>query len=172
MFDTRFADENCFDRLERAFACGVSNWVPPGYDAMCRRPEPSRRTKLAHGTLDAPVGRHDYLSNFSEDFPILRPASAKGNPPPSVTIGTAWCKPDLPGEVESVSKDGPNNTDGTLGVEHEQDVIANYEQSKNVTVEVDRGCGCLEVSLPSSGGAVRETHGLNGDGASQTSPQQ
>ncbi|KAG8998966.1 hypothetical protein FRB93_013376 [Tulasnella sp. JGI-2019a] len=190
MFDTRFADENCFDRLERAFVCGVSKWVRPAYDTMCRRQEPLSanegrqlgwdryaaicciREQIAYGTLDAPVGRHDYLSNFSEDFPILRPTSAKSNLPPSVIIGTAGCEPDLPGEAESVSKDGPGNTDGTLRVKHEQDVIANYEQSKNVTVEVDRGCGCLEVSLPPSDGAVRETHGPNSDGASQTSPQQ
>ncbi|KAG8869223.1 hypothetical protein FRB97_001468, partial [Tulasnella sp. 331] len=89
VFDTKIAEEDPFNRLERAFAYAVPKWVQPAYDAICRRPESLSadegrrlgweryaaichiREDLARGTLDVPVGDYSHLMEFSEDSPAL-----------------------------------------------------------------------------------------------------
>ncbi|KAG8869222.1 hypothetical protein FRB97_001467 [Tulasnella sp. 331] len=89
VFDNRFPEENCFDRLERAFACAVPKWVRPAYDDICRRPESLSanegrrlgweryavicriREDLARGTLDVPFRNYDHLVDFSRLSPVL-----------------------------------------------------------------------------------------------------
>ncbi|KAG8854193.1 hypothetical protein FRB96_007749 [Tulasnella sp. 330] len=98
LFDTKFTDEDCFNRLERAFACAVPKWVRPAYDAICRRPQSLSanegrrlgwdryaaicriREDLARGTLRVPRGCHEYLMDFSEHSATLFVADIPEHP--------------------------------------------------------------------------------------------
>ncbi|KAG9032117.1 hypothetical protein FRB95_001894 [Tulasnella sp. JGI-2019a] len=192
VFDTRFVDEDCFDRLERAFAYGVSNWVRPAYDDMCRRPEPLTanegrqlgwdryavicciREQFAHGTLNAPKGSYGCLFDFSEDSPILQPSSVRSAFTLSPTDSTAGS--NFPDETESVPQDEPNNPGGSPETERKQQVPVNSDQCKDSTPEVIHGGNFITVPPPTPNDheykETPEAHGSNGDEARQASPQQ
>ncbi|KAG8991846.1 hypothetical protein FRB94_012214 [Tulasnella sp. JGI-2019a] len=155
VFDARVADEDPFDKLERAIACGVSKWIRLAYDAMCRRPEPLSadegrrlgwdrfaaicfiREQLARGTLNAPTGSYEYLSGFSEDTATLGPTedataeSITGNP---ATVDTEEDAAGLAAEAEANSVKGPN-TNTALEKGPEEDIIQGSDQSMDTMFE-------------------------------------
>ncbi|KAG8986564.1 hypothetical protein FRB94_012216 [Tulasnella sp. JGI-2019a] len=193
VFETRFVDEDCFDRLERAFTCGVSKWVRPAYDDMCRRPEPLTanegrqlgwdryaaicciREQLARGTLDSPMEGYEYLSNFSDNFPTFQPSSVEGSPVPSAIVITTE-ESSISDEAEPVSQDVPNDTSGALQAEREYDIPINTTQRRDLTPVVAHNREPITAALhtPDDHGytETEEAHSSNDDEASQASPQQ
>ncbi|KAG8880651.1 hypothetical protein FRB98_004965 [Tulasnella sp. 332] len=148
IFDTRFPDEDCFDRLERSLACGVPKWVRPAYDAICRRPESLSadegrrlgweryaaicriREDLARGTLNVPVGTYDHLAHFSENGVALHDAGGSeegSNVTPTVE--------DIPGLKDTgVASSDPIDAE-TSAKEVTTDEIVEVEEPSRVSSE-------------------------------------
>ncbi|KAG8987646.1 hypothetical protein FRB94_001606 [Tulasnella sp. JGI-2019a] len=157
---------------------------------MCRRPEPITanegrqlgwdryaaicciREQLACGTLDAPTGDYEYLSDFSEDAPILRPSSAKSASILSPTISTS--RSSLADETEPVSQDEPNSS-GDLRAKREQDAPTNAGKCKDSALEVATGRDSIIVPLHTLNHreykGTQEEHRSNGGEVPQVSLQ-
>ncbi|KAG8989092.1 hypothetical protein FRB94_014639 [Tulasnella sp. JGI-2019a] len=85
--------------------------------------------------LNASTGSYEYLSNFSEDSPTLKPPSVRSVSTRSATVNMSWSS--LGDETESVSEDGSNNPSGSLDAEREQDV--SYTTACCIREQLGRG---------------------------------
>ncbi|KAG8998947.1 hypothetical protein FRB94_006493 [Tulasnella sp. JGI-2019a] len=104
VFDTRFTDEDPFDRLDHAFQCGVPKWVRPAYATICLREEPLSadegrrlgweryaaicriRELAARGMLSIWTRSYDYLSHFLDTSPELDTVDSVPVPSANETI--------------------------------------------------------------------------------------
>ncbi|KAG8991847.1 hypothetical protein FRB94_012215 [Tulasnella sp. JGI-2019a] len=172
VFDTGFVDEDNSDRLERAFACGVSKWYDQHMMQFVEGQNLSQRTReqLACGTLDALAGSDEYLSSFSEGSPTLQPSSVESASTPPATIGTAESR--LSGEAGFVSRGGPRNAGGGLGAGREPDIPMNAGQCKDTTPKVAHGRESTIAPLSTlDDHETWEAHEPNDNEASQDSLQ-